>query len=355
MTTATPRSRTSEPARFPDIDTLVAELPWFERDATGLVRFTDPGAVGPIIDFHAHVGPLGFTRRFDYERRGTPARTIFPRRGVEVDLTVHSVVNLMRESNRRMLAGWVGAVASPPFGKHLTWTTPNLCAEMDALGIERTAILAMELPLNPHISEAYLAAAERHPRLVPFVAVNPRNPRWEARMDAYRARGAMGLKVHPYTMLLASDDERILATLRRWSATELPVLFHTACTGLEPPPLRHLADIHSYERAIRSFPGTPFVLGHAGLVFVEKAIEYARRYDNVWLEIDGQPPQNLRRIFDAVRPDRILFGTDWPEQPLVLSLAKVFLATEGQPELRRQILHDNAAALLASMQAKRAR
>lgn len=340
--------------RYPDLDTLVAELPWFERDASGLVRFTEPASVGPIIDFHSHVGPLGFTRRFDYARPFPETRTIFPRRGVAVDLSVHSVVNLMRERNRTMTAGWLGAVLSPPFGKQLTWTLPNLRAEMEALGVERSVILAMELPLNPHISDAYLDAAERHPELVPFVSVNPRNARWEERMETYLARGAMGLKVHPYTMLLASDDPRILRVLARWSATRLPVLFHTACTGLEPPPLAHLADIHSYEPAIRAFPETPFVLGHAGLVFVDKAIDYARRYDNVWLEIDGQPPHALRRIFDSVAPERILFGTDWPEQPLVMSLAKVFLATEGRPELRRLILHDNAARLLERMRAARA-
>ena len=329
-----------------DLHAMVDALPWFDHDDEGRVVLADRAAVGPIIDFHRHVGPLGRTRRFDYERVGPHARTIFPPTGVAVDLEVHSVVNLMREDNARMTRGWLGAVASPPFGPQTTWTCPNLHADMAAFGVERSVILAMELPGNPHISDAYLDAAERHEDLVPFVSVNPRNPRWEERMDAYLERGAKGLKVHPYTMLAAADSPRVMAVLRRWSRTGLPVLFHTACTGLEPRFLRGLADIGSYEAPLAAFPDTPFVLGHAGLVLVERAIGYAQRYDNVWLEIDGQPPAALARVFDQVRPDRVLFGTDWPEQPLVLSLARVLIATEGLPEVRRRVLYGNARRLL---------
>ena len=354
MTTTTPpppSDPSSHALRYPDLAALVEQLPWFEHDPSGRITLRDDAAIGPIIDFHSHVGPLGRTRRFDYEREGPPARTIFPPTGVPVDLGVHSVVNLMREDNARMTAGWLGAVVSPPFGPQTTWTLPNLHAEMAAFGVERSVILAMELPGNPHISDAYLAAAHRHDDLVPFVCVNPRNRRWEQRMDEYLERSARGLKVHPYTMLLASDHPRIMAVLRRWSRTGLPVLFHTACTGLEPPVLRRLADMGSYEAPLAAFPDTPFVLGHAGLVLVDQAIDYAWRYDNVWLEIDGQPPEHLTRVFDQVRPDRVLFGTDWPEQPLVLSLAKVLLATEGLPDVRRRVLHDNAHRLLARTEA----
>jgi predicted TIM-barrel fold metal-dependent hydrolase len=40
-----------------------------------------------------------------------------------------------------------------------------------------------------------------------------------------------------------------------------------------------------------------------------------------------------------------MMGSDWPFYHLALPLAKVLLATEGAPEVRRQVLHDNAARL----------
>ncbi len=97
------------------------------------------------------------------------------------------------------------------------------------------------------------------------------------------------------------------------------------------------------------FPGITFILGHAGMDFYEKAISYANQYDNVYLEIDGQPPDNLLRILDAVDHDRILFGTDWPFFPIVLPLAKVLVATGGDAALRHKILYSNAASLLETM------
>ena len=42
----------------------------------------------------------------------------------------------------------------------------------------------------------------------------------------------------------------------------------------------------------------------------------------------------------------LLYGTDWPFYHQALTLARVLLATEDRPELRRAILHDNAARLL---------
>ena len=51
-------------------------------------------------------------------------------------------------------------------------------------------------------------------------------------------------------------------------------------------------------------------------------------------------------MLDRVPSDRIVYGTDWPFYHQALTLARVLLATEGAPDLRRAVLHDNAARLL---------
>ena len=51
-------------------------------------------------------------------------------------------------------------------------------------------------------------------------------------------------------------------------------------------------------------------------------------------------------MLDVVPADRVLYGTDWPFYHQALTLARVLIATEGEPSLRRGVLHDNAVRLL---------
>jgi predicted TIM-barrel fold metal-dependent hydrolase len=53
----------------------------------------------------------------------------------------------------------------------------------------------------------------------------------------------------------------------------------------------------------------------------------------------------VRTILDQADPDRVVYGTDWPFYHQSIALAKVLIATEGDPALRRKVLHDNAARL----------
>ena len=55
---------------------------------------------------------------------------------------------------------------------------------------------------------------------------------------------------------------------------------------------------------------------------------------------------NIRKILDEGPTDRVLFGSDWPFYHQATAMAKVLIATEGRPEVRRQVLYGNAARLL---------
>ena len=88
------------------------------------------------------------------------------------------------------------------------------------------------------------------------------------------------------------------------------------------------------------------MLGHAGALQAEQALDLARRYDNVWLELSCQSLTSLRRILDRGPHDRLVMGSDWPMYHQAIPLAKLLLVTEGAPALRRQVLYDNAARLL---------
>jgi predicted TIM-barrel fold metal-dependent hydrolase len=89
------------------------------------------------------------------------------------------------------------------------------------------------------------------------------------------------------------------------------------------------------------------VLGHSGALQHEQAIRFADRYPNTYFELSCLGLAALRQVLEAVPADRVLYGTDWPFYHQALTLARVLLATEDAPDLRRAVLHDNAARLLS--------
>lgn len=334
--------------QFPNCEALEA-LGYFRRDENGRMRLASPETIGPIIDFHQHLAfSFAFSPPLDLKRAGGTVRHYFPADTAPVDLSVYSGANLGKTRGGGLFEDIAGLLFKPE-SRNATHTMPNLLEEMDRTHVERGVLLAMDFVVASKISEQYLDVTAGEPRLVPFVSVNTLLPGWEGRMEMLIERGARGLKVHPYSQWLASDHPQIMKMLKRWAKTKLPVLFHTGFNGFEPAPLRRIARIESYEKALRTFPETPFILGHSGMNYYGTAIDYTRKYGNTYLEVGGQPPAHLTRIFDEVDPARVLFGSDWPFYTIMLPLAKVLIATEGRPETRRRVLYENAAALLQSV------
>jgi predicted TIM-barrel fold metal-dependent hydrolase len=133
----------------------------------------------------------------------------------------------------------------------------------------------------------------------------------------------------------------------RCGAHGLPVLFHCGPVGIEPAAARRRSQVARYERAIAEHPETTFVLGHSGALQHDEAIRFADRYPNTWFDLSCLGLEALREVLDTVPSDRVLYGTDWPFYHQALTLARVLIATEGDPALRRSVLHDNAVRLLA--------
>ena len=158
--------------------------------------------------------------------------------------------------------------------------------------------------------------------------------------------GAKGLKIHPYTIMASPERRRTMKLINEWSKYDLPVIFHTGFSGLEPRFTRRWLELRKYELPIRFFRDTKFILGHSGCIFYKKAIALARKYPNVYLELSGQYPDSIRNIIKYVDNDRILFGSDWPFYPLALPLAKTLKATEGNEEAREKILYKNSNRLM---------
>ncbi len=320
----------------------LAKLPWFElRDGELVV---DP-EVGASIDVHTHLA-LSYVLpgRVDLTKEW-PRTEHYLRLDRPLDLDVYANLNFTPDDLRTLERDLtVGSLTAG--GMRRTHTTANLAREMRGLGVSASVLLAIDFPFISDNAGAWLEAAKGRDDLVVFGSVHPYRPGLRRALEHQKRLGARGIKVHPAVQTILPQDPRAMKLYRLCGELGLPILFHCGPVGIEPPLGRFLTQVKHYERPIAKNPGTTFVLGHSGALQMDVALELARQYPNVFLEISSQSLTNVRRLLREADPSRLLFGSDWPFYHQAVPLAKLLIASEGDVALRRRVQYDNAARLL---------
>jgi uncharacterized protein len=229
-----------------------------------------------------------------------------------------------------------------------THTLPNLLHEMADLGIVHSILHAIDYPLISCNAETWLALAAGRRDVTVFGSVHPFGPFMATHLDRQVKKGARGVKVHPAVQLVGPEHPRAQRLYQLCGERRLPVFFHCGPVGIEPEAGRRRSQVNRYEPALAEHPETTFVLGHSGALQWEAGLDLACRYPNAWLDLASQSLGAIRTILERGPADRLVLGSDWPFYHQATAVAKVLLATEGDPALRRRVLHDNAARLLAS-------
>jgi hypothetical protein len=321
----------------------LARLPWFDLDGDRLV--VSDRTVGPVVDVHAHYAlPALWPHRFDLRRETEHTDLLLPC-CARHDLDVYANQNFgpagVRRLKRELVLG--GATG---LGKRRTHTAPNLARDCRDLGIVHSVILAIDMGIPSHHVGDTLAVARADAATTPFGSVHPRRARPKEKLEEQLHRGARGLKLHPQLQQFLPDAPAAMALYALAARERVPFLWHCGPVGIELKSARRFVQVPSYAPALAAHPDTTFVLGHAGAMASHEAVALQRRHRNAWLEVSCISLAQMRHVVAEADPDRIVFGTDWPFYHHGLALAKVLLATEGRPALRRKILHDNAARLL---------
>ncbi|HVV84508.1 MAG TPA: amidohydrolase family protein [Kofleriaceae bacterium] len=331
-----------ETFRFDRLEDL-ARLPWFDVDGGRLV--VADRTVGPIIDMHAHLAlPAIWPHRIDLARDTGETELLLPC-CARHDLDVYAnhnfgALGLRRLKRALVLGGLTGG------GGRRTHTAPNLARDARDVGIVHSAILAIDLGIPSRSVADTVAAAVRGDGTTAFASVHPRRRRPKEKLEDQLHAGARGLKLHPQLQQFLPSAPAAMALYALAARERIPVLWHCGPVGIELASARRFVQVAGYEPPLAEHPDTTFVLGHAGGLACDQAIELQRRHANAYLEISSISLSQLRQVVAEADPERIVYGTDWPFYHHALALAKVLVATEGRPALRRKILHDNAARLL---------
>ena len=331
-----------ETFRFDRLEDL-ARLPWFDVDGDRLV--VADRSVGPVIDMHAHYAlPTLWPRRIDMTRQTERTELLLPC-CARHDLDVYANHNFgklgIRKLKRELVLG--GATG---LGKRKTHTAPNLERDCRDMGIVHSAILAIDMGIPSHHVHDTITTAGALGTTTPFGSVHPRKRKPKEKLEDQLHRGARGLKLHPQLQQFMPDAPAAKELYRLAARERIPVIWHCGPVGIELPSARKFVEIPNYEPPLADHPETTFLLGHAGALACDQAIGLQKKYGNAYLEVSCISLSQMRQVIEEADPDRIVYGTDWPFYHHALALAKVLVATEGRPELRRKILHDNAARLL---------
>ena len=87
-------------------------------------------------------------------------------------------------------------------------------------------------------------------------------------------------------------------------------------------------------------------MGHGHGVYIQAAINMAKRYDNIILETSGMPMHTkIKEAVETIGENRVVYGSDiqFHHSSVELQRVKVTGLSEHQLQL---VLHDNAASLL---------
>ena len=321
----------------------LARLDYFEiRDGYRLA-LADP-SFGPSVDSHTHLAlAYALPMQVDLQRLHPRTEHYLPV-GHPLDLDVYMNKNF-RESDLKRLTGDLSWKSVTPWGMRRTHTVANLVQEMQDLGIAHSVLLPIELPYISQNAETYLEATRGRPEFITFGSVHPYGFRPAARLRKQKALGARGVKIHPAVQMIYPHDKRAMAVYRVAGELDLPVLWHCGPVDIEPPAGRRRSQVRHYEKPIAECPETTFILGHSGALQPEIALDFVNRYSNVWLEVASQSLSVIRMLLEKAPQDRLMLGSDWPFYHQATALAKVLIATEGDPGLRHQVLYDNASRL----------
>ena len=333
------------PSRFTSLLDLT-RLPWFGLSDEGRLVMTDK-SIGPIADMHTHLA-LAYVRPMSVDLHKLHAETQhYLPSCCAIDLDVYVNRNMSPEIVKELTVD-LSLRCLGPRGMRATHTIPNLTREMDEIGIRASVLLPIDFPVLSQNAERGARGGREHRRQALLVRLRA-SVRLEGRAAARRAvrqgrarhqdapgRSAREARQPARARALRdvrrAQDGRLLALRSRGHRAEArPV--HEPGAPLRAPDPRE-------PRRRRSCSDTPARCSSS------EALDLQLRYPNVWLETSSQSLRNVTRMVERADTRRVVHGSDWPFYHPAISVSKVLIATEGKPEVRRQILWDNGARLL---------
>lgn len=234
--------------------------------------------------------------------------------------------------------------------------------EWDIIGVLLAWDAETATGLPPVTNREVAEIVRRYPdRFIGFASVDP----WKGRRAleelerAITELGLKGVKFHPSLQAFYPHDTRFYPLYEKICALGVPTLFHTGTSGLGAGlpggggiKLDYARPIH-LDAVAADFPELVIIGAHTGWPWHDELLALIGHKPNVYMDLSGWSPRYIpASVLEAARrrlSEKMLFGSDYPFITPQRWLAD-FDALDGfSPEVRRQILYENAARILKLM------
>jgi uncharacterized protein len=262
------------------------------------------------------------------------------------------------------LSHWWPEVERTGYRADLDFSVAGLLREMDLNHVDRALVIQLfQAPSEPEaLREGRRSLGESDGRLLPVATVDPGRGKEEVAAVVRLWDGEprlVGIKLFPGYLPFYPHDRRLDPVYEFAHRRGLPVLLHQGDT-LDGLGLIKFARPLEVDEVAGRFRDVRFVLCHLGNPWIDEAAELVYKNENVFTDTSGLlgPPsspyferafaQARDRLEGAIitsgRPERFLYGSDWPLEELRSALRLVEELNLSEAD-RSAILGGNARRL----------
>jgi predicted TIM-barrel fold metal-dependent hydrolase len=248
-----------------------------------------------------------------------------------------------------------GLCESIDFSKMKPQTVDEVVADLDTCGVTRAVITGRDC-------ETTYGAKSNNDSVIEFVKKFPQKFLGFVGLDPHKGMGAVyelraaitdlglhGAAVDPYLAQIYANDAKYYPIYAKCCELDVPIVFTTGPATLVPGAIIDHVAPRYIDFVARDFPELKIVISHGGYPWVNEAIIVAQRNRNVYIEISEFESSPMSEAYvqaaNTMIGDKILYASAHPFVDFRQALA-TYQKLPFQPEVRRKVMHDNAARLL---------
>lgn len=215
-------------------------------------------------------------------------------------------------------------------------------------------VVALQYAHRPGIAAGLNAfmreVCEKHPNITGMASVYPGEDGVDRILREAFSSGLGGVKLHAHVQGFDLNSPEMDQIYDVCATEGKPLVLHG---GREPKSPAYPVDPYAtcgaekIERVLKNFPRLRLCIPHLGVDEFSAHRRMIERYDHLWLDtamvlsdfFPGHHPPDLLTL----RPDRIMYGSDFPNLPFAWDREIKIIAASGLPEDRlAMLLHENA-------------
>lgn len=215
-------------------------------------------------------------------------------------------------------------------------TPEELISQMKEYNIEKTIVSTF--PIKESIE-----AVDKYPdKLIGAAWVNPMDTDAVAVIrNAVENHGFKAIKLHPLCQAYLPNDECVFPIVEVAEKLGIPLMIHTGHPPFSLPwSVGQLAELYPNVKIVMIH------MGHGNGMYVQSAIDMAKKYPNLYLETSGMPMHTkIREAYRTVGADRVMWGLDAPFHHPTVEIQRTIVSGLDDKELE-DVFYNNAKKLL---------